>query len=595
MVFRFTFYLVSAMVGAALTAGVMLYLQTRADVVNVGRPVADFALLDQDGRFHRLFDYDYAKAIVLYVHGIDCPVVDNDGAMIENLRSQYSPQDVVFLLINANPIDDRKALTNASMRLQSDIPILIDENQLVVEHLGVMRAGEVLVVDPKSWTIRYRGPIDDRTNSNNANAQPSHSYLEDALLAISQDKPVGIANRPGNGCLIDFIKAPASHQKMISYANEIVPILRKRCISCHQQGGIGPWSMDSYASLKAWAPKVREVIMNRTMPPWHADSAVGQFAYDRSLSVKDQRALIHWIDEGAPRGEGSDPLVDAPAKSVEEWPLGEPDLVIKLPPLKIPAEGILAWQFIKVPVPISEDTWVSAVHMKPSNTAATHHVFAFVEYPKQAKDREPNWSNGANGFFAAYVPGVSVQPLPRDSGQFLPKGSVLSFQRHYLTVGYETEDNLQLALYFHEKPPKMEDKMISAVNMGINIPPHASGHNESASATLTEDGELYTLYPHMHYRGKAMRFQAQYPDGSQELLLSVPRYDFNWQTTYQFQQPKMLPAGTKIRVDAEFDNSKQNPANPDPSAAVRWGMLSVDEMLVGYLAYTTRLKETESN
>ncbi len=588
MSLRFTFYLVSALLGAALTAGLMFYLQNRTDAINVGRPVADFALLDQNGRFHRLFDYAHAKAIVLYIHGIDCPVVDNNIAAIEKLRNQFREQNVVFLLINANPNDDHKALLNESIRLESNIPILIDENQLVVEQLGVMRAGEAIVVDTKSWTVGYRGPVED-----GANSRPSHNYLADALAAVTQDKPVSVASRPSNGCLIDFIKGPASHQKMISYANEIVPILRKRCVSCHREGAIGPWSMDSYASLKAWAPKVREVIMNKSMPPWHADSAVGQFTYDRSLSIEDQRALIHWIDQGAPRGEGSDPLVEVPVKSVKEWPLGEPDLVIKLPTLKIPAEGILAWQFIKIPVPISEDTWVRAAHMKPSNTAATHHVFAFVEYPEQAKSREPKWSNGANGFFAAYVPGVSVQPLPRDSGQFLPKGSVLSFQRHYLTLGYETEDNLQLALYFHKQPPKMEYKMISAVNMGINIPPHASAHKESASTTLTEDGELHTLYPHMHYRGKAMRFQAQYPDGTQELLLSVPRYDFNWQTTYQFQQPKMLPAGTIIRVDAEFDNSDRNPANPDPSAAVRWGMLSVDEMLVGYLAYTTRLKAME--
>ena len=590
MAFRFIFFLLSALVGAVLAVGSVFYLQNSSGASSGDKTVADFALIDQNGRFHQLYSHANANAIVFYVHAIGCPVVANEIAALKQLKNQFREQDIDFFAINANPADDRPNLVALTESLELDIPILMDDSQLVVEQLGIMRAGELVVLDPKSWTIRYRGSVGAGKTSENA----INPYLVDVLSALSQDKLIAVSNRPHSGCLIDFIDDPDSHHKMISYAEEVEPILRNRCVACHRQGGIGPWAMDSHATLKVWAPRIRQVILNKSMPPWHADPKVGKFAYDRSLTVQQQRTLVHWIDQGAPAGSSSDPLADKPTESVEKWPLGEPDLVVKLPTVKIPAKGIFAWQFKKMPLAIAEDKWVRAVHLKPSNKEVTHHVFAFVEYPKGAKDREPDWGQGANSFFAAYVPGMSVTPFPHNSGQFLPKGSILSFQRHYVTVGYPAEDNLELALYFHKKPPQLEYKMVSAINMGINIPPYTPNHREFANVTLKEDGELHAIYPHMHYRGKAMQFTARYPDGTQEQLLSVPNYNFNWQTTYQLQQPKWLPTGTKVSVDAEFDNSENNPVNPNPASAVKWGMLSDDEMLVGYLVYTTRLSDAQN-
>ena len=209
--------------------------------------------------------------------------------------------------------------------------------------------------------------------------------------------------------------------------------------------------------------------------------------------------------------------------------------------------------------------------MKPSNRQATHHIFGFVEYPKERKQEEPKWAEGANSFFAAYVPGFPVVP----------------FQRHYLTVGYPTEDNLQLGLYLHDKPPAMEYKMATALNMGIRIPANTRAHPESASVMIPEDGHLHAIYPHMHYRGDSIRIKARYPDGSEERLLSVPNYQFQWQMSYQLRHPKPMPRGTKVTVDAMFDNSSDNRANPDPNKEVRWGLLSTQEMLVNYMMYTT--------
>ncbi len=220
-----------------------------------------------------------------------------------------------------------------------------------------------------------------------------------------------------------------------------------------------------------------------------------------------------------------------------------------------------------------------------------HHGFVFVDYPEESKQDEPSWLEGRNGFFVAHVPGVNVLPLPQDSGQLLPAGSTLIFQLHYITSGYPTSDNPKLALYFHDQPPAMEYKVVSASNTKIRIPPFIEDHEEKAEAIMEEDGYLHGFYPHMHYRGKWFRYKALYPDGRSEKLLSVPKYDIHWQTFYRLQQPKILPLGTKIVVNSGFDNSINNPHNPDPSKEVRWGPKSEEEMLVGYYMYTRKRQE----
>jgi peroxiredoxin len=546
-------------------------------------------LLDETGRFHQLSDYRDRNAIVLYSYNADCPSGKQGIAALESLGQQFGRDSAAILAIEAaagqSYSESRREFTRTG---GPGVPVLFDDSQLVTESLGILRSGEALVVDPATWTVRYRGPIDDRGDYESDNPQIATQYLAEALHAVLNGDSIEIAERKSIGCPIDFGTAPDAAG--LSYADSIVPILQQRCLGCHQTGGIGPWAMDGYATVKAWTSKIREVILLKKMPPWHADPAVGEFAHSRVLEAQQKKALIRWIDAGAPRGEGPDPLQNQTLAGPAAWPLGEPDIVLKVPTFQIPAKGILAWQYIKLEVPIQKDTWVRAVHMKPSNKEATHHVFAFVEYPKERKQEEPKWAEGANGFFAAYVPGYPVVPFPEHSGRLLPAGSKIIFQRHYLTLGYPTEDNLELGLYLHENPPALEYKMVTAINLGIRIPPNISVHPESATVVFPEDGVLHALYPHMHYRGRSVRLSAAYPDGTEEALLSVPDYHFQWQTAYQLKTPKPMPAGTRIRVDAEFDNSAQNPANPDPNKEVRWGQLSEDEMLVAYLMYTAPRK-----
>lgn len=551
------------------------------------RKVADFALHDQKGDFHRLYKYGNShKVVVLYTQGVACPVVRLNVAALQDLEREFGPQGVAFLMLNANPQDDRAALAKEAGLLKIAQPILKDEAQLVAEALEVERTGEAIVIDTRTWTIRYRGPVDDRTPAFEAQKdKPAHRYLAEAIGATLKRRKVAFASPPpqGIGCAIDIDRNPKA---TISYAKEIVPILRERCMGCHRPRDIAPWSMDSYEVVKGWSRMMREVIATKRMPPWHADPQIGRFEHERRLTSAEEQKLVHWIDAGAPRGNEGDPLKESPPAAAEEWPLGKPDMVIDVPRQAIPALGNVDYRYVKVPVQVDGDKWVRAVQLKPSNRAAMHHGFVFVEYPAGFKGQQPNWAKGVGSFFAYYVPGTRPEPLPENSGQFLPKGAVIEFQLHYIAIGTDTVDEPQLALYFHKTPPKLEHVVASAYNGKISIPPHAAHHPEKAEATLKDEAMLYSLLPHMHYRGSQFRFTAHYPDGRDEALLSVPNYVFNWQTQYHLKEPRKLPAGTRIKVEAVFDNSKDNPFNPNPAAPVGWGTRTVDEMMIGYYMYT---------
>lgn len=576
----------AAAVSAVATASVMLLLRRNPVELGTGAtPVLDFALLDQDGRFHQLYQHAKARAIVLYTHGAGCPIVRNTLPALRELRAGYRGKGVEVWLINANPQDDREALKREAALLDIDAPILKDDSQLVMESLGVTRTGEAILVDPTDWTIRYRGPIDDRVQYGSERPMATKRYLKDAIDALLDGRRITVTTAPGAGCLIDMAQS-AGGVRPVSYETDVVPVLRQKCVPCHRQGGIGPWSMDSYEALKGWSAMMREVIMNKRMPPWHADPSIGTFSPDLSLSVGEQRTLVRWVQNGAPRAGTHDPLAGDGAGSVDEWPLGAPDVVIDLPEQEIPARGLVPYRWLKIPVPIERDTWVRAAHLRPGNRTVLHHGFVFVQYPEGLKRLEPDWLEGLNGFFVASVPGAEVMPFPEGSGQRLPAGATLVFQLHYVPVGHPTTDRSKLALYFHRQPPALEYRVASVSNMKIRIPPRAPDHEERAEAVLKERVSLHALYPHMHYRGSRFRFEARYPDGRSEALLSVPNYNTSWQTVYHLAAPKEFPAGTRIVVNAAFDNSESNRANPDPSKEVRWGLSSQDEMLVGYFMYT---------
>jgi hypothetical protein len=548
--------------------GVREFFRSRA--VSEPSVVADFSLLDQAGRLHQLSRYTTARAVVLYAHDLECPASREGLAALQEMRRRFAPQQLAVLAVDANPRDDRGRLS----REAPDVPILHDDGQLVTDSLRVTRTGEAIVVDTRSWRIVYRG-------------SPRSRRLLDAATAAVEGRAVTVdaGSATAIGCPIARDERAAKRGE-ISYAADVAPILNAKCVACHRPGGIGPWAMDGYDKVKTWSPRMRAALMTGRMPPWQADPAIGTFAHDRSLSVDQKRTLVRWIDAGAPRGGDADPLSANPAPPGEEWPLGKPDLVLDLPVQEIPATGTLDYIYVQVPAPVSQDTWVRALHMTPSNPAVMHHAALFLEYPTTWQHQQPKWHGGAAGFFGAYAPGLQPVAFPPDAGGFLPAGATLLFQLHYTTNGQATTDRPRVAFYFHPRPPELEARVVAGVNHEFVLPPNVEDFPVETSYVFDRAVTLHGMLPHMHHRGKRFRYEAHYPDGTREVLLSVPRYDFNWQTFYMLRTPRAIPAQTKIVMTGAFDNSARNPANPDPSKEVRWGHQSWDEMFIGYMMYT---------
>jgi hypothetical protein len=293
---------------------------------------------------------------------------------------------------------------------------------------------------------------------------------------------------------------------------------------------------------------------------------------------------VHWIEAGAPKGEGED-LLAVMKRHWPQWVMGEPDVIIPIPAEDVPASGVVDYKYKMVQNPLDEDVWVKAAEIIPGDRAVLHHVItSFGELETQGR-RAGRLKRGGGGSLGGYVPGAEGDPFPDQTGVLLPANATIEFQMHYTTAGKATTDASQMGLYLHKGAPEHELKSMILLNPRIKIPAGADNHSEVAQRVIDKDILVYSLLPHAHYRGKASEFVAHYPDGTQEQLLSVPRYDFNWQTTYTLQDPKRLPAGTKIVHRTWWDNSARNPANPDASRDVPWGQQSFDEMLFGAIRY----------
>lgn len=584
-------FIVTAAVATIVTVAVLGFIrqgaeanegssQVAAGSIDDAIPVSDFTLLDEQGASHRLKYHTDRDLIVILAHQIGCATVQPLLAEMERLPRRFEKARLALFMLNGNPGEDRKSLLTEREHLSTTIPTLRDESQLTTEALGFTHNGQVTVIDPGSWSILYQGSVGAE-----GGAGPSLTGLVASLL---KGETAPQAPSTSGNCPIEPLPAVQA-----TYRDDVAPILERKCVQCHTTGGVAPWAMADYGTVRAWAPRMREMVLTKRMPPWGADPEFGQFANDRSLTVDEIRKLSHWIDQGTPRGLGSDPLAlgqtqvaEDPANA-EEWRLGEPDLVVELPIQLIPAKGQLRWRTGYTLIPIEEDAWVRAVDIKPSNPTVVHHAATLLDYPDHLKHQQPDYRDALNGFFTMYLPGNEPRVFPTGTGILIPKGSQLEYQIHYTPNGKKTTDRMRVALYLHEEPPPTEFKMASAFSTKFEIPPMVRHHEVQAEHLFTEAVTVHGLYPHSHYRAKAMRYDAIFPDGVRETLLSVPAYDFNWQTYYQFDEPRTLPTGTRIIATGVFDNSPLNILNPDPTQVCRHGDQENDEMFVNWMTYTT--------
>ncbi|HEY7545524.1 MAG TPA: hypothetical protein VID27_11605 [Blastocatellia bacterium] len=427
--------------------------------------------------------------------------------------------------------------------------------------------------------------------------------------------------------------------KEITFSKDVAPILNNRCSECHRPGEAAPFSTLTYTSVRPWARSIREKVLLQTMPPWHADPHYGAWANDRRLSQTEIDTIVGWVDGGAKEGNPKD-LPPAP-QFTEGWTIGKPDLIIPMPkPYTLEASGPDEYQYFTVDPGFKQDVYVQRAEARPDNRKIVHHIIAFIQTPNKNATSRPNLSkeeleklrakmekespvyregflirtkldapvfddgcsapNGGrlsrrdrgqdmeNGqLLAGYAPGMNQAIWEPGTVKRIPAGSKIVFQMHYSKVaGSIQTDRSSIGLILTKGEPKKLVRTLGIANNAFLIPPGADNHRVTACWTASDDIHLVSLMPHLHLRGKAVEYRVIYPDGREEILLNVPKYDFSWQTVYYFKEPKPLPKGTRILVTAYFDNSAKNRYNPDPTKPVRYGEPTYDEMMIGWMDYT---------
>jgi peroxiredoxin len=546
--------------------------------------VLNFALLDHQGRMQELRRMD-ASVVVLFFTANECPIARQCATKLNDLQARFAARGVRVLLVNANSGDDRKSINRESRELGIwHLPTLKDDTQGVARHLGVRRTGEALAISTKDWTVFYRGALDDQLVEGASKPQPSERYLETALDQFLGGQPVTLAKTVARGCVIHFDGGNGPDSAAVSYTQDVVPILASKCVSCHSPGNIGPWAMTSHRKVKGMASMIEEVLLTRRMPPWDADPHVGKFANDASLTVAEAQTLLRWVHQGAVRGEGPDPLENLKVPVTPEWPLGQPDLVLRLPsPQQIPANGVLDYRHVEVLAGNANEAWVGAVYVKAGNRKVLHHIIARI------KEQGEKDHLGQDEMFVGWAPGSTQEWYPKGAGKFLPKNAKFDLELHYTTCGSPQTDATEIGLYLLKEPPTHRYESVPVVNFQFEIQPGDPDSPAQGLYCFPEDAVLHGVTPHMHLRGKWMRFELLQPDGKREVVGSIPRYDFNWQFTYEFAKPRKLTRGTWAVLNGGFDNSARNPANPDPKKAVHWGEQSWDEMFLGWYNVTWEL------
>jgi len=449
----------------------------------------------------------------------------------------------------------------------------------------------------------------------------------------------------GAACLLAVPTTTANESKAKSAAKEvtfnknIAPIFFKNCAGCHRPDDIGPFSVLSYKDVRPWAKAIKEKVVTREMPPWHADPHFGKFQNDARLTQTEIDEIVAWVDDGAKEGNAKD-LPPTP-NFTTAWAIGTPDVVLQMPQaFTLDSKGADDYIYFRVPTGFTEDKWIQAAEFRPGNKRVVHHAVVFIETPQMIEgakalaqrqgrtfdahttpsvfERAPGpesqffkegtvWrvrmdapvaddscnsgvrsaAAGAGSLIlTAYAPGKNADVYPAGTGKRVPAGSNLILQMHYSkTTGKPETDRTSVALVFAKEPVTKMVETMTVVNSSFAIPPGAPNHEATACYTVLRDVQMVNYFPHMHVRGKDMKYEVVRPDGSRETLLWVDRYHFNWQTLYVLKDPVAIPKGSRFVVTAHFDNSAKNKLNPDPTKTVRFGEPTYDEMLVGYADY----------
>jgi peroxiredoxin len=544
----------------------------------VGNKIEGFSLPDFVGKETSLNDYADSNLVVVAFLGTECPIVKLYVTRLSEFHKRYKDKGVAFIGINANQQDSLTEIAHQAKLHKIEFPLLKDAGNKVADQFRAERTPEVFVLDAER-VVRYHGRIDDQYFYEVQRSKADHNYLANALDELLAGKEVTTPYTKPVGCHIGrVLKADESSE--VTYSNQIARILQKNCVECHRPGEIAPFSLTDYDEVVGWAEMIAEVVQEQRMPPWHADAPHGTFKNDRRLTDHEKKLIYDWVAAGAPQGDAKE--LPPPREFVEGWRIGEPDQIVKMAnkPFQVPARGEVRYQYFVADPNWEEDKYIQAAEARAGNRAVVHHIIV----AHNARQLASNLAHGVESeWITAMAPGSLPLVLEEGKAKLVPAGSKIVFQMHYTPNGTATEDLSYVGFKFAD--PKKVKYVVGtsrASNNRFEIPPGAANHKVEASMRFDRDSLMLAMFPHMHLRGKSFRYTAIYPDGREEVLLNIPHYDFNWQNGYVMLEPKLMPKGTRLHCLATFDNSEDNPHNPNPKAKVRWGDQTWEEMMIGY-------------
>jgi thiol-disulfide isomerase/thioredoxin/mono/diheme cytochrome c family protein len=551
------------------------------------------------------FDAGDVRAVVLVFLGTECPVARQYVPTLKQLADEYCPQQVSFVGVFSDAGVNVFKMATYAHDEDLSFPVVQDVEHRLADMLGVSSTPEVVVLD-KQREKRYQGAIDDQFQRHGRKAQATKHYLADALRSVLDNKPVERSFVPASGCPLER-GAPQRTARSVTYYKDIAPLVQKNCQECHRQGGPGPFELTSFDDVAYNAEKIREVVVDRRMPPWHGilNPEFGKLSNSKQLAEEEIATILAWVDAGTPEGNRADAPSPVRWPAASQWGIGQPDFVYRMPePFRVPKSGALEYQFFRVPLNLPQDRWFRGVEIKPGTPEVVHHVTLHVAPATSGATRFDGLAvmaqlYGLNGELAHvisdFVPGdtYNAKVFPSDQAVLIPKHSDLIFEVHYTPNNrQQVTDQSMVAFLWASAPPKhqVRSKIFRRPVGEFRVPPHDPHYRVEDTYYFEHDVLIDSIRPHFHLRGKSYRLEIIERDPktdeiqNRRTILTVPIYDPAWQRTYELATPLRVEAGTELLATGHFDNSSLNPNNPNPSVEVLWGQQMTDEM------FSTRFK-----
>ena len=565
--------------------------------------IANFTLQDLNGKPVSLHDLKPPKAVVVVFLSFDCPVSNSYAQPLAELQRTYAAKGITFLGVAV--AEDKAALAKQVKEFAIPFAVLRDPTFAAVDALKASTTPEVFVLD-HNFVMRYRGRIDNGYYARlKKNPSVSRHDLREALDDLLAGKAVRQPVTPAVGCPLVRDKAVKKSGK-VTYFRDVLPILQNHCQQCHRPGEVGPFALMTYKQAVNWADDIRDHTKSRKMPPWKPTAGLA-FHNERKLSAKEIDTLAAWVAEGTPQGKPKD--APPPRTFVSGWQLGKPDLVLETGEMTVGASGRDLFRCFVLPSNLPEDRYVTAIEVRPGNPRVVHHTLNFIDVSgrgrelqqgaqknkdAKAQDQGPGYSSKmgigfrAQGGLAGWAPGQMARVLPDGYGYRLPKGADVIAQVHYHRTGRVEKDNTKIGLYFAKKPVARQFQSMVIPGRFLFIPAGNARHKVEGMIEVMQDCDLHTVMPHMHMLGKEIKVTLVPPKGPEQVLIELKDWDYNWQETYTLKKALPIKAGTRLKVEAVYDNSAGNPQNPyNPPRMVFFGEQTQNEMCFVFLGATS--------